>query len=131
MEEESFHRPGGRSNSPAVCPTLFSRPSSTRGMFVTHPIPNSSKTREVESSCHPSGEADRGVLVRESIPRQVDEKSGVPEEERGVWGSQGEEKDKFFFSSTFLGLSHIKHFFSLSLELMITQVSLNSVLGIM
>ena len=97
MEEESFHRPGGRSDSPAVCPTLFSRPSSTQGMFVTHPIPNSSNTRGVESSCHPSGEAGRGVLVRESIPRQVDEKSGVPEEERGVWGSQGEGKDKFFF----------------------------------
>jgi len=28
--------------------------------------------------------ADTGV--RESIPRQVDKKSGVPEEERGVWG---------------------------------------------
>ena len=27
--------------------------------------------------------------VRESIPRQVDKKSGVPEEEKGVWGSQG------------------------------------------
>ena len=27
-------------------------------------------------------------VVRKSIPRQVDKKSGVPEEERGVWGSQ-------------------------------------------
>ena len=26
--------------------------------------------------------------VIESIPRQIDKKSGVPEEERGVWGSQ-------------------------------------------
>ena len=25
--------------------------------------------------------------MRESIPRQVDRKPGVPEEERGVWGS--------------------------------------------
>ena len=25
--------------------------------------------------------------MRESIPRQVDKKSGVSEEERGVWGS--------------------------------------------
>ena len=28
-----------------------------------------------------------GLEMRESIPRQVDKKSGVPEEERGVWGS--------------------------------------------
>ena len=27
--------------------------------------------------------------MKESIPRQVDKKSGVPEEEKGVWGSQG------------------------------------------
>ena len=27
------------------------------------------------------------LLVRESIPRQVDKKPGVPEEEKGVWGS--------------------------------------------
>ena len=46
--------------------------------------------------------------MRESIPRQVD-KSGVPEEEKGVWGSQGGGKDKLFFPSTFL--SHIKPFF--------------------
>ena len=54
-------------------------------------------------------------MVRESIPRQVVEKSRVPEEEREVWGSQGGGKDKgiiFFPSlSTFLSLSHIKHFF--------------------
>ena len=29
------------------------------------------------------------LKMRESIPRQVDKKSGVPEEEGGVWGSQG------------------------------------------
>ena len=36
-------------------------------------------------------------------------------EERGVWGSRGGRKDKLFFFSTFLGLSHIKCvlFFSL------------------
>ena len=33
--------------------------------------------------------------MRESIPRQF-EKSRVPKEEKGVWGSQGE-KGKFFF----------------------------------
>ena len=27
--------------------------------------------------------------MREPIPRQVDKKSGVPKEEKGVWGSQG------------------------------------------
>ena len=30
-----------------------------------------------------------GLAVREAIPRQVDRKSGVREEERGVWKSQG------------------------------------------
>jgi len=30
--------------------------------------------------------------MRESIPRQVDKKSGAPEEEKGVWGSQGGDK---------------------------------------
>ena len=43
--------------------------------------------------------------MRESIPRQVDKKSLVPKEEKGVWGSgwdgvwssQGGENDKCFF----------------------------------
>ena len=57
-----------------------------------------------------------GPCVRESIPRQVDKKLGVTREEKGVWNSQRERKDKhrfcFFFSlCTFLSLSHIKHFF--------------------
>ena len=77
--------------------------------------------------------------MRESIPRQVDKKSGVPKEAKGVCGSPGGDrglefsrrrKGQTFFFSTFLSLSHIKPFFSsLSLEL-ITQLSLNSVLGI-
>ena len=25
--------------------------------------------------------------MRESIPRQVDKKSGIPKEEKGIWGS--------------------------------------------
>ena len=59
--------------------------------------------------------------MKESIPRQVDKKSGVPEEERGVWGSQGGDRglefsrrrkgQMSFFFSTFLSLSHIKHVF--------------------
>ena len=58
--------------------------------------------------------------VRESIPRQVDKKfrfpgeergSGALEEERRVWNSQGGEKDKRLFFSTYISLSHIKRFF--------------------
>ena len=60
--------------------------------------------------------------LTESIPRQFDKKSGVPEdEEKGAWGSQGGldkgfssqggGKNKYLFSSTFLSLSHIKGFF--------------------
>ena len=44
-----------------------------------------------------------------------------------------EERTNVFFSSTFLSLSHIKLFFSLSLELMITQQTtqfINSILRI-
>ena len=57
--------------------------------------------------------------------------SGALETEIGVWNSQGGGKDKhlFFFFSTFLSLSHIKlffFFFPSSPELMITQLSLNS-----
>ena len=68
--------------------------------------------------------------MRESFPKQVDKKSRVPEEEKGVWGSQGGDrglefsrrrKEQIFCFSTFLNLSHIKRLFSLSLKLMITQ----------
>ena len=61
-----------------------------------------------------------------SISRQVDKKSGFPEEERGAGILKKEERTNYFFS-TFLSLSHIKHFlffvffFPLSQELMITQ----------
>ena len=57
--------------------------------------------------------------MSESIPRQVDKKSRVPEEEKGVWAlkedigvwhSQGG-KDKRFFPSMFLSPSSIKLFF--------------------
>ena len=60
--------------------------------------------------------------MRESIPRQVDKKSTVKEEEeeeKGVWGSQGRDrglevsrrrKGQTSFFSTFLSLSHIKRF---------------------
>ena len=49
--------------------------------------------------------------MRESIPRQVDKKSGVPEEEIRVWNSQGGKDKRLFFSSTFLSLSHVIQFF--------------------
>ena len=56
------------------------------------------------------------MILRESVTRQVDKKSGVPEEEKGVWGSwvwnsHGGGKDKHLFFSTFLSLSHIKGYF--------------------
>ena len=83
------------------------------------------------------------MLLRESVPRQVDKKkstrrkgSSVLNEELGVRNSQGEGNDKLlFFLSAFLSFSQIKVLFcfvlfSSSLELMIIQLSLNSVLGI-
>ena len=33
------------------------------------------------------------------VPRQVDKKPGIPEEGKGVWGSQGRGKGKLFFST--------------------------------
>ena len=63
--------------------------------------------------------ASQVALVGESIPRQVDKKSGVPKEEKGVCGSQGGDRglefsrrrkgQMYLFSSTFL--SHLKCFF--------------------
>ena len=56
----------------------------------------------------------------ESMPRQVDKKSGVPKEAKGVCGSLGGDrglefsrrrKGETLFFSTFLSLSHIKPFF--------------------
>ena len=66
--------------------------------------------------------------MRESVPRQVDKKSGFhTEEEKGVWGSQGGDNRLefsrrrkgqtsfffFFYLFTFLSLIHIKLFFFL------------------
>ena len=58
--------------------------------------------------------------MRESIPRQVDKKSGVPADEKGIWGSGSQDRGLElsrrrkgqipFFPSTFLSLSHIKFF---------------------
>ena len=55
------------------------------------------------------------LLVRESIPWRVDKKSGVLEEEIGVWNSQGKGKDKGFFP-TFLSKDYIATFLSILLE---------------
>ena len=67
------------------------------------------------------------MVLRESIPRQVDKKSGVSEKEKGVWDSQGENRGLEFSrkrkgqtSFVYIPQSH-KTFFSLSPELMITQ----------
>ena len=53
--------------------------------------------------------------MRESIPRQVEKKSRVPEEEKGVWGSQGGDRGLEFsrrrrvqmFFPTFLSKEYI------------------------
>ena len=100
-------------------------------------------------SCLGTGGAEKGtwlqgdshlLLLRESIPRQVDKKSGVPKKEKGAWGSRGgdrglefsrrKKRQTSFFPSTFLSLSHIKHCFSLSLDLMITHLSLTLYQGL-
>ena len=61
-----------------------------------------------------------GKIVRKSILGQADKKYKVPKEEKGVWGSQGGEKDKLFLP-IFLHLTHmISHFFPLIPELMST-----------
>ena len=86
---------------------------------------------ELAISIHTFPPCPAFLPLRESLPKQVDKKSRVPEEEKGVWGSRSGDRGLrfsrrrkgqiFFFPSTFLSLSHIKHFFSLSPELMITQ----------
>lgn len=96
----SFHRPQGRLNSLQPVPYALLSPSSTRAcssLSLTQLL----QDKVVESSCHPSGGPAwlKGSLVmRESTPRQVDEKSGVPEEGERVWGSQeGGERTAFFY----------------------------------
>ena len=60
-------------------------------------------------------------LIRSPGSLRKREGSGTLKAKIGVWGSQGGEKDKHFLFSTFLSLSHIERFFSLSPEPMITQ----------
>ena len=38
---------------------------------------------------HSTNSVEGFPLSMESVPRQVDRRSGVPEGEKGVWGSQG------------------------------------------
>ena len=49
--------------------------------------------------------------MRESFPRQVDKKFGVPEEEKGVWGSQGGDRG-LEFSRRRKGQTFFTTFFS-------------------
>ena len=64
----------------------------------------------------------KSLSLRESFPRQVDRESRGSQGERSLeFSRKRKEQTFFFFFSTFLSLSHIKQFFSLSLELMITQ----------
>ena len=68
--------------------------------------------------------------MRASIPRQVDKKSGGPRGERHLellWRRKGQ--ISFLVFSTFLTLSHIKHFFfKQGTDDYITKLSLNSVI---
>ena len=61
------------------------------------------------------------LLLRKSVLRQVDKKSGASKQEIWVWSLKKEKRTNFFFPSTFLSLSHIKQFFSLSPELKFMQ----------
>ena len=75
-----------------------------------------------------SSQAEEVLKVSQFLGRLI--RSPGEAEERGVWSSQGGGKDKHLFFSAILSLSHLKRlFFFLSLgpELMITQLSLNSV----
>ena len=63
------------------------------------------------------------MVLTESIPRQVDKKSGGPRGERGL-GFLRRRKEQTFFFSTFLSLNHIKcFFFPLSSELIRQQTT--------
>ena len=63
-----------------------------------------------------------GRLIRNLGSPRRRKGSGALEAEIGVWNCKGGGKDKhLFLFSTFLSLSHIKCFFSLSPELMIMQ----------
>jgi len=48
-----------------------------------------------------------GRLIRSPRSLRWRKGSGALEVEIGIWGFQGEGKDKLFFSFTFLSLSHI------------------------
>ena len=55
------------------------------------------------------------IILRESLPRQLEKKSRVTEEEKGVWGSQGGDRGLEFsrrrrgqmFFPTFLSKEYI------------------------
>ena len=54
--------------------------------------------------------------MRESIPRQVDQKARVPKEKKGIWGSQGGGKDKLFFLLYITQSQSHKMFFNFSFK---------------
>ena len=65
------------------------------------------------------------TILRESVPRQIEKKSRVPKEEKGVWGSRSGDQ-----GSGILKEEKRTNSFSLYIPQSITQLSLNSVLGI-
>ena len=90
---------------------------STPGSFVFHCLPEFAQIHVnwVRDALQPSH------LVLPASPLDFNWKSqflgrmirrpGIPKE-IGIWNSQGRGKDKhFFFSSSFLSVSHIKHFY--------------------
>ena len=61
--------------------------------------------------------------MRKSIPRQVDKKSRVPEEEKGVWGSQGGDRG-LEFSSKGKGQTFLTVFLQFSSVQLLSRVRL-------
>ena len=55
------------------------------------------------------------MVLRESIPRQVGKKSGVPKEEKGVWGSRSRDRGLEFSRSKKGQTSFLFHLHSLVL----------------
>jgi len=65
-----------------------------KGSGAFAPLPN--KVSHLNATEHNVPLGKTNALLRESIPRQVDKKSRVPEEEIGVWNSQGGKRANIF-----------------------------------
>ena len=65
-----------------------------KGPGAFAPLPN--KASHLNATDHNVPLDKTNALLRKSIPRQVDKKSRVPEEEIGVWNSQGGKRTNIF-----------------------------------